>query len=84
MPEYANKLNGKERQILELRPGITGLATLKYANEEELLSFVSSPQQYNDEVLWPDKVRLNLQYYMNRSFFGDILIILQTIFRRGA
>jgi len=45
MPEYANKLMGKEKKILELRPGITGPATLKYANEEELLSSVSSPQQ---------------------------------------
>jgi len=82
MPEYANKLMGKEKKILELRPGITGPATLKYANEEELLSSVSSPQQYNDNILWPDKVRLNLQYYKNRSFFGDIQIILQSVFRR--
>lgn len=84
LPEYINKLTGEEKKILELRPGITGPASLKYANEEELLSYVSSPQEYNDNVLWPDKVRLNLQYYMNRSFFGDIVIILQTIFRRGA
>jgi lipopolysaccharide/colanic/teichoic acid biosynthesis glycosyltransferase len=81
MIEYADKLTGEERQILELRPGITGPATLAYANEEELLASIPDPQKYNDDVLWPDKVRLNLDYYYNRSFFGDILIILRTIFR---
>jgi len=80
MPEYADKLAGEERQILKLRPGITGPATLKYANEEELLASVPEPQKYNNEVLWPDKVRINLNYYRNRSFTGDILIILQTLF----
>jgi lipopolysaccharide/colanic/teichoic acid biosynthesis glycosyltransferase len=79
MPEYANKLVGEERLILELRPGITGPATLVYANEEELLASVPEPLRYNDEVVWPDKVRINLDYYRNRSFFGDILIILQTL-----
>ena len=80
MPEYANKLVGEERQILELRPGITGPATLIYAKEEELLASVIDPQKYNDEVLWPDKVRLNIEYYRKRNFVGDILIIFQTIF----
>ena len=81
MPEYAGKLTDEERSILTLRPGITGLATLKYAKEEELLATVPDPQLFNDEVLWPDKVRLNLEYYRNRSFIGDIRIILQTLFR---
>jgi lipopolysaccharide/colanic/teichoic acid biosynthesis glycosyltransferase len=80
MPQYAIKLSGEERRILELRPGITGPASLKYANEEELLASVPDPHKYNDEVIWPDKVRVNLDYYYNRSFFGDILIILRTIF----
>ena len=82
MPEYSKKLVGEERKILELRPGITGPATLKYANEEELLISIDDPQKYNDEVIWPDKVRINLDYYHNRSFFGDILIILKTLFGR--
>lgn len=82
MPEYTGKLVGEERKILELRPGITGPATLKYANEEELLASVSDPQKYNDEFLWPDKIRINLEYYQSRSFFGDILIIFKTLFRR--
>jgi len=81
MPEYTDRLEGADRKILELRPGLTGPATLLYANEEELLASVDDPEKYNDEVLWPEKVRLNLDYYHNRSFFGDILIILRTIFR---
>ncbi len=80
MPEYANKLVGEERKVLELRPGITGPASLKYANEEEILASVPDPQKYNDMVLWPDKVRINLEYYHNRNFTGDLLIIIRTIF----
>jgi lipopolysaccharide/colanic/teichoic acid biosynthesis glycosyltransferase len=79
MPEYINMLKGEERIILELRPGITGPATLKYADEESVLSSVSDPVKYNNEILWPDKVRLNLDYYYNRSFVGDLWIILKTL-----
>lgn len=81
MPEYAARLEGEDRLILNLRPGITGPASLKYANEEELLAAQSDPQRYNDEVLWPDKVRINMDYYRNRSFFGDISLIFKTVFR---
>jgi lipopolysaccharide/colanic/teichoic acid biosynthesis glycosyltransferase len=80
MPEFAEKLIGEEKKILELRPGITGPASLKYVNEEELLAHFPDPQKYNNEVLWPDKVRLNLEYYQNRSSIGDIMIIFKTIF----
>lgn len=83
MPDYADKLEGEDKKILELRPGLTGPATLKYANEEELLASVPDPVRYNEEVIWPDKVRINLDYYYNRTFFGDIGIILKTIFRRS-
>ena len=78
---YADKLEGNDRKILELRPGITGPASLKYINEEEILAKVSNPKQYNDEVIFPDKVKINLEYYNNRTFWGDIRIILHTIFR---
>lgn len=78
---YADKLEGDDRKILELRPGITGPASLKYINEEEILAKVSNPQQYNDEVIFPDKVKINLEYYHNRTFWGDIRIIIDTIFR---
>ena len=79
VPGYADKLIGKDRDILQLKPGITGPATLKYRNEEELLAQQPNPQQYNDEVIFPDKVRINLEYLQHRSFWGDIRIIIQTI-----
>ena len=78
---YADKLEGNDRKILELRPGITGPASLKYINEEEILAKVDNPQQYNDEVIFPDKVKINLEYYDNRTFWGDVRIIINTIFR---
>ena len=78
---YADKLIGEDRKILELRPGITGPASLKYINEEELLAKVDDPKKYNDEIIYPDKVKINLEYYYNRSFWGDIKIIFKTIFR---
>lgn len=77
---YADKLEGEDRKVLELRPGITGPASLKYINEEEILANVDNPQQYNDEVIFPDKVKINLDYYHNRTFWGDIKIILNTVF----
>jgi hypothetical protein len=81
VPGYADRLQGEDRLILKLRPGITGPASLKYANEEELLAQVADPRRYNDEVIFPDKVRINLDYYYNRTFCGDIRLIFQTIFR---
>ncbi|MCH5329673.1 MAG: sugar transferase [Alistipes sp.] len=79
VPGYADRLEGEARAILALRPGITGPATLKYRNEEELLAKQADPQRYNDEVIWPDKVRINLDYARNANFAGDIKIILQTL-----
>jgi len=81
MPEYTSRLNGDEKKILELRPGLTGPATIKYYNEEDILAKVSDPVKYNDEVIWPDKVKINLYYYYNRTFFGDIIIIFITLFK---
>jgi len=80
VPGYADKLKGENRKILNLKPGITGPASLKYKNEEEILSKVDNPVKYNDEVIFPDKVRINLDYYHNNSFFGDLKIIWMTIF----
>lgn len=79
VPGYADKLIGDDRRILLLKPGITGLASLKYRNEEELLEQQKDPQKYNDEVLFPDKVRINLLYLDNWSFSKDIKIILYTV-----
>ena len=81
VPGYADILVGEDRVILKLRPGITGPASLKYRNEEELLAGVDDPQTYNDTVIFPDKVRINKEYYYNWSFRKDIRYILQTVFR---
>ena len=78
---YADKLVGEDRNILKLRPGITGPASLKYSNEEEILVKQKNPKAYNDEVIYPDKVRINLEYYNNQSIWLDIKIIFATIFR---
>lgn len=79
VPGYADMLEGNDRLILNLRPGITGPASLKYRNEEEILAQVDDPQRYNDEVIYPDKVRINLDYYYHHSLLGDIKLIIQTI-----
>lgn len=81
VPGYTDKLEGNNRLILKLRPGITGPASLKYANEEDILAQVADPIKYNDEVIFPDKVKINLDYYHNHTFLGDIKLIFQTVFR---
>jgi len=83
VPGYADKLKGESRRVLEMRPGITGPATLKYANEEKLLAEVDNPKKYNDEVVFPDKVQINLEYVDNWSFWMDIKIIFKTVFRKN-
>jgi len=84
LPEYMNRLVGEEKRILQLRPGLTGLATLKYHNEEEILSRVTNPVDFNDSVIWPDKVRINLDYYYNRTFLKDMRIIVKSLTRIGS
>jgi lipopolysaccharide/colanic/teichoic acid biosynthesis glycosyltransferase len=79
VPGYADKLMGEDCIILTVRPGITGPASLKYSNEEEILSKVDNPIKYNDEVLYPDKVRINKNYIKYWSFWLDIKIIIYTI-----
>ena len=79
VPGYADQLQGDDRKMLKLRPGITGPATLKYRNEEELLATVDNPQEYNDTVIFPDKVRINCYYQTHYSFWMDIKIILATV-----
>lgn len=79
VPGYMDKLEGEERLILELRPGITGPASLRYANEETLLAAQHDPEQYNDAVIFPDKVRINLEYYYRCSPWLDLRIVLITL-----
>ena len=104
VPGYADKLQGDDRDVLKLRPGITGPATLKYRLEDELLADVRRlmsegrciPQEkidnmsdqelavwYNDNVIYPDKVRLNCYYYRHYSFVKDIQMILCTVLGRN-
>jgi lipopolysaccharide/colanic/teichoic acid biosynthesis glycosyltransferase len=93
VPGYADKLVGDDRDVLKLRPGITGPATLKYRLEDEMISeYVAKKQkdgdtrpmqeiavEYNDNVIYPDKVRLNCYYYRHYSFIKDIEMILCTV-----
>ena len=81
VPGYADKLNGDARNILKLKPGITSLASLKYSNEELLLSQQKNPIDYNNNIIYPDKVKMNLNYYKNHNLWIDIKIIFATIFR---
>lgn len=90
VPGYADALVGEDREVLQLRPGITGPATLKYRDEEDLLARVASegidgytdPVKYNDEVIFPDKVRLNRYYLNHYSFWTDIKMIFATVLGR--
>ena len=93
VPGYADKLVGDDRDVLKLRPGITGPATLKYRLEDEMIAeYVAQKQkegdtrdaqeiavEYNDTVIYPDKVRLNCYYYRNYSFVKDIQMIFCTV-----
>lgn len=93
VPGYADKLEGEDRDVLKLRPGITGPATLKYRLEDEMISeYVAQKQkegdtrpaqdiavEYNDNVIYPDKVRLNCYYYRHYSFVKDIQMIFATV-----
>ena len=76
---YYDKLIGEDRKILQLKPGITSLASIKYRNEDVILEKQHNPLEYNDTIIFPDKVQLNLEYYYNQSFLLDIKIILKTI-----
>ncbi len=80
VPGFADKLQGENRKILALKPGITGLATIAFKNEEELLAEQENPEQYNREIIWPEKVRLNKKYIEQYSFLLDLKILWKTVF----
>ncbi len=80
VPGFADKLSGDNRIILSVRPGITGPASLKYRNEEEVLVKQSDPEKYNREVIFPDKVKLNREYVGNYGFWKDMRYVWKTIF----
>lgn len=79
VPGYADKLESEDRIVLSIRPGITGPASLKYKNEEEILASQSDPKWYNDNIIWPDKVKLNKEYIKNWSLKKDIEYIIKTV-----
>lgn len=79
VPGYADKLEGDDRRVLQLRPGITGPASLKYRDEEVLLAAQANPQEFNDKVIYPDKVRINLYYLDHYCFVADIKMIIATV-----
>ena len=76
---YADKLDGEDRIILTVLPGITGPASLKYKDEEIILSKQKNPKEYNDKVIWPDKIKINREYLKNWSLKNDIKYIIETI-----
>ena len=80
VPGYADLLEGESRNILKLRPGITSRASIKYANEEMILLNEDDPIAYNNNIIFPDKVKLNLNYYNNNNIWIDIKIIFATLF----
>ena len=77
---YYDKLEGEDRKVLELKPGITSEASIKYYNEEEILEQQENALHYNDTVIFLDKVKMNLDYYYNQNLLLDIKIIIKTIF----
>lgn len=79
---YWDKLQGEAAGLLALRPGITGPATLAFRHEETLLAQATDPKQYNDEVIFPEKVRLNLEYARTMSLRKDLHYIFQTLVGR--
>jgi lipopolysaccharide/colanic/teichoic acid biosynthesis glycosyltransferase len=79
VPGYADRLQGDDRVVLLLRPGITGPASIKYKDEESILAAVDDPESYNDRIIWPDKVRINREYVANYSLLRDLRYIVHTI-----
>jgi len=78
VPGYADKIQGKDREFLRIRPGITGPAAIKYRNEENILSLQKNAQKYNDEIIWPDKIKINIKYIKDWSFKKDLQYIFKT------
>lgn len=76
---YADVLQGEDRIILIVKPGITGPATLKYKQEEKLLAQQDNPGWYNDHVIWPDKIQINKSYVKDWSFWKDVMWLIKSV-----
>ena len=81
VPEYVKLYSAEQLKVLNVRPGLTDLATLKYIDEQKVLGEVADPRQVYVEKIMPEKLRLNLQYIENRGFFKDLGLIFKTIGR---
>lgn len=79
IPGYYDVLKGKDNELLVLKPGLTSRASIKYHNEEELLKQQKNSLVYNDTVIFPDKIKMNLEYLQNQSLKLDLLIIYETL-----
>ncbi len=79
---FADALEGEDIMILEIKPGVTGPATIKYKNEEDLLALQDDPENYNRTIIWKDKVEINKMYIKDWSFYLDLKYILQSIFSK--
>ena len=79
IPGYYDILKGTNRKLLVLKPGLTSRASIKYKNEEQILSKQSNPLDYNDTVIFPDKVKMNLEYLENNSLIIDLQIVYETL-----
>lgn len=79
LPGFADTLEGEDRIILDIKPGITGPATLKYKDEELILAKQLDPENYNRTVIWKDKVEINKRYVKNYSFSLDLHILLKSL-----
>lgn len=79
--KYVDLYSEEQRKVFQVRPGITDLASIKYRNENELLSQVDDPDTYYIDVIMPDKLTINLEYIRHQSFMGDIKIIFNTLFK---
>jgi len=80
IPGYYDRLEPKHKSILDLKPGITGMASLAFSNEEAILKKQEHPLAYNDQVIFPKKLEINLKYRKNISLFLDIKIMIKTLF----
>ena len=78
-PRYVERYSQEQRKLLQVRPGSTGVASLKYHSEETVLSGDQWEQTYLKKVL-PDKLAIELQYLKTRTVWKDLAIILESIF----
>ncbi len=80
--KYVELYTEEQKKVLTVRPGITSLSSIKYRNENEILSRSDNPEQYYIDVIMQDKLAIELDYLEQRSLLTDIKVIFQTIFSK--